>query len=108
MVFAGPVPYHLATAPLNHSRCLQSQKTKNPPARTSRRWVKKKLDLESGRYRALATPPMPEDTQAQARQQHGVRTAPAMAMNLIYVMLARNRIAVNRAAPIGFAHYQTS
>jgi len=56
----------------------------------------------------LATPPMPEDTQAQARQQHGVRTAPAMAMNLIYVMLARNRIAVNRAAPIGFAHYQTS
>jgi len=67
-----------------------------------------KLDLESGRYRALPTPPMPEDTQAQARQPHGVRTAPAMAMNLICVMLARNRIAVNRAAPIGFAHYQTS
>jgi hypothetical protein len=46
---------------------------------------------------------MPEDTQAQARQQHGVPTFPAMAMNLIYVMLARNRIAVNRAAPFGFA-----
>lgn len=46
---------------------------------------------------------MPEDTRAQARQQHGVRTAPAMAMQLICVMLARNRIAVNRAARIGFA-----
>jgi hypothetical protein len=31
-----------------------------------------------------------------------------MAMNLIYVMLARNRIAVNRATPIGVARYQTS
>jgi len=72
-------------------------KTKNPPARTSRRWVRKKLDLELGRYRALPTPPTPEDTRTQARQQQIVRTAPPMAVKLISAMLARNRIAVNRA-----------
>ena len=44
------MPYHLATAPLNHltpppcNRCTELQETKNPPARTPRRWVKKSLD----------------------------------------------------------------